>query len=91
MADRLRVIVCQRCGRGFVLTATYRDWLARRGAKMVEPVLCPTCFMKNGPLPKQRGKVKWFSSRKRYGFIVAGEGVIDGRATDHPRVMKAHG
>ena len=41
---------------------------------MVEPVLCPTCFMKNGPLPKQRGKVKWFSSRKRYGFIVAGEG-----------------
>jgi CspA family cold shock protein len=68
------MIVCQRCGRGFVLTTTYRNWLARRGAKMVVPVLCPTCFLKGGPLPKQQGKVKWFSERKHYGFIIAGEG-----------------
>lgn len=33
-----------------------------------------TCFLKNDPLPKQRGKVKWFNSRKRYGFITSGEG-----------------
>jgi CspA family cold shock protein len=30
--------------------------------------------MKVGPLPKQQGQVKWFDSRKRYGFIVAEEG-----------------
>jgi CspA family cold shock protein len=32
------------------------------------------CFLKTGPLPKQRGKVKWFSRRKCYGFIITEEG-----------------
>jgi len=74
MPEQLQMIVCQRCGRGFILTSTYRDLLARRGAKVVVPVLCPTCFMKAGPLPKQRGTVKWFNSRKHYGFIITEEG-----------------
>jgi len=74
MPDQLRAIVCQRCGRGFVLTTTYRDFLARWGTKVVVPVLCPTCFLKAGPMPKRSGKVKWFSSRKHYGFITTGEG-----------------
>jgi cold shock CspA family protein len=30
--------------------------------------------MKTGPWPKQQGQVKWFNSRKRYGFIAAEEG-----------------
>jgi CspA family cold shock protein len=30
--------------------------------------------MKVGPWPKQQGQVKWFNSRKRYGFIIAEEG-----------------
>jgi len=37
-------------------------------------VLCTTCFLKGGPLPKRRGKVKWFSPHKHYGFITTGEG-----------------
>jgi CspA family cold shock protein len=74
MSDQLQVLVCQRCGRGFVLTSTYLDLLARRGKKVLVPVLCPTCFMKKGPLPKQRGKVKWFNPHKHYGFITTGEG-----------------
>ena len=69
MRDELDVIVCQRCGRGFVLTATYRDFLVRWGRQVVVPVLCPTCFLGAGPLPKEEGKVKWFSPRKHYGFI----------------------
>jgi CspA family cold shock protein len=40
----------------------------------VEPVLCPNCFLKKGPLPKERGKVKWFNPHKHYGFIVTEEG-----------------
>ena len=56
------------------MTATYCDWLARRGIEVVVPVLCPTCFRKAGPLPKHHGRVKWFDPRKRYGFIVTGEG-----------------
>jgi CspA family cold shock protein len=27
-----------------------------------------------GPLPKQRGRVKWFDTRKHYGFIDAEQG-----------------
>ena len=75
MPERIQMIVCQRCGRGFILTANYCDLRARRGAEVVVPVLCPTCFLNKGPLPKMRGKVKWFDPRKGYGFIVAEEGM----------------
>ena len=71
MKDEIKVILCQRCGRGFVLTATYHDFLLRWGRQLVVPVLCPTCFLGTGPLPKEEGKVKWFSPRKHYGFIAA--------------------
>ena len=74
MSNQHQAAVCQRCGRGFMLTTTYRDLLGRRGAKVVTPVLCTTCFLKGGPLPKQRGRVKWFSPHKHYGFIVTGKG-----------------
>jgi CspA family cold shock protein len=73
MKDEIDVIVCQRCGRGFVLTATYHDFLLRWGRHVIVPVLCPTCFLATGPLPKQEGRVKWFSPRKHYGFITTGE------------------
>jgi len=78
MKDELDVLVCQRCGRGFVLTATYRDFLARWGRQLIVPVLCPTCFLGAGPLPKEEGRIKWFSPRKHYGFITieAGEDVF---------------
>jgi CspA family cold shock protein len=73
MWGELEVVVCRRCGRGFVLTATYREFLQRWGRELIVPVLCPTCFTKTGPLPKKRGEVKWFSSRKGYGFITVEE------------------
>jgi CspA family cold shock protein len=66
--------VCTHCGRGFILTPTYLDLLKRRGARVVVPVLCPTCFLVDGPLPKERGQVKWFNQGKRYGFITAESG-----------------
>lgn len=69
MQNQVQVIVCQRCGRGFVLTVTYRDFLARRERRVIAPVVCPSCFQREGPLPKEEGKVKWFSPRKHYGFI----------------------
>jgi CspA family cold shock protein len=74
MSEQASIVECQRCGCRFSLTPTYRDWLARRGVKVVRPMLCPTCFMKVGPLPKQRGIVKWFNPHRRCGFIVAEEG-----------------
>jgi cold shock protein len=74
MQNQLQLAVCQKCGRGFVLTDTYRRFLTRRGRRVIKPMLCPTCFRKIGPLPKQRGEVKWFSQRRHYGFIITGEG-----------------
>jgi CspA family cold shock protein len=74
MSNQAQSVTCQRCGSGFVLTTNYLDLLVRRNVKVVIPALCPTCFVRYGPLPKQRGRVKWFSSRKHYGFIVSEEG-----------------
>lgn len=74
MSRRLRSATCQQCGSGFVLTETYDDLLERRGARVVIPLLCPTCFLTAGPMPKQQGEVKWFNPSKHYGFIVSEEG-----------------
>jgi cold shock CspA family protein len=74
MSSPSKLIVCQRCGRGVILTKTYRDLLERKKAKVVDPVLCPTCFLADGPLSKQYGRVKWFNPHKHYGFIVADRG-----------------
>jgi len=69
MSDQVSVVVCERCGNSFILSANYRDWLARRGVKVIQPMLCMTCFMKVGPLPKQRGVVKWFNPNKHCDFL----------------------
>jgi cold shock CspA family protein len=74
MSEQMSVVECTRCGSSFILSENYCDWLARRGVKVIQPMLCPTCFMKVGPLPKQRGVVKWFNPGKHYGFIGVEEG-----------------
>ncbi len=74
MSSQSKAATCQRCGSGFIVTETHRDLLQRRQVKVLEPVLCPTCFLMRGAQPKQRGEVKWFNPGKRYGFIVDEEG-----------------
>ena len=69
-----QALTCQLCGSGFVPTATYFDLIQRWQVKVVVPLLCPTCFMTKGPLPKVRGRVKWFNSSKHYGFVVTEKG-----------------
>ena len=78
MSNQSKAAACQLCGSGFIVTETYRDLLQRRQVVVLEPVLCPTCFLMRGPLPKQRGEVKWFNPGKRYGFILgeAGEEIF---------------
>lgn len=74
MSEHLQSLTCQRCGAGFVLCATYLDMLERKGIKVALPPQCPSCFLTRGALPKVRGRVKWYSGNKHYGFIVADDG-----------------
>lgn len=74
MSGTTKAATCQQCGRGFILTSSYLDLLARRQVHVVVPVLCPTCFLTKGPLPKERGTVKWFNPKKHFGFIVSDMG-----------------
>ena len=78
MSSRMEAATCQRCGSGFIITDPQRNLLLRRQVNVIVPVLCPTCFLTHGPLPKQSGEVKWFNPGKRYGFIVdeAGEEIF---------------
>jgi cold shock CspA family protein len=70
MLNQGRIIACRRCGMGFLVTPTDLDSMRRWGARVVVPLLCLRCFRQQGPLPKERGTVKWFDPRRRYGFIV---------------------
>ncbi len=74
MSNQLESITCQRCGNGFALTTTYLDLIRRRGGRVIVPLLCPTCFLKAGPIPKKHGWIKWFDPHKRYGLIAFEEG-----------------
>lgn len=74
MSNSTQSVVCQRCGRGFVMTDAYLDFLQRRGVKVKVPMQCMACFLKGGPLLKELGAIKWFDTRKRYGFVATEEG-----------------
>jgi cold shock CspA family protein len=50
------------------------DFATRWGAREIVPPLCLRCFRQAGPLPKERGTIKWFDRRKRHGFIVSEQG-----------------
>jgi CspA family cold shock protein len=74
MSEIGKLLECQRCGRAFMLTADYISFLRKRGKREITPLLCLTCFWKNGQVPKEYGQVKWFNARKRYGFIETDQG-----------------
>jgi CspA family cold shock protein len=74
MSEQRQSAVCRRCGIGFLVTPSYLDHILCWGARESVPQLCARCFRRKGPLPKQRGTVKWFDRRKRYGFIIGEQG-----------------
>ena len=68
---------CENCGKQFVFTVEEQRRLDKLGLD-VEPTLCPDCREKKDLEPlesgEQRGVVKWYEPRKRYGFITMQSG-----------------
>jgi len=66
---------CDRCGVAFLWSAE------EQRADQPAPLHCPACRRLLPPAGRERGLVKWYNVRKRYGFIVR---------RDHPEIF-AHG
>ena len=81
---------CERCGISFLWTAeeqkaeqaqNHRQDKDNSSAKGTRPSHCPGCRYLLPAAGRERGLVKWYNRRKRYGFLVR---------RDHPEIF-AHG
>jgi cold shock protein len=60
---------CERCGISFLWSAEEQKE-ERKSATAQAPSHCPGCRLLLPPAGRERGLVKWYNQRKRYGFLV---------------------
>jgi CspA family cold shock protein len=70
-----KMLECRECGNQFIFTVREQREMAESGQPVSDPELCPNCRQKEGPTTmaaggRQRGRVKWFSRQRGYGFII---------------------
>ena len=65
------MIVCERCGVTFLWTVEDRR---KEGGGQKPPPLCLGCGFLLPAAERERGLVKWYNSRKKYGFISRSDG-----------------
>jgi cold shock protein len=60
------ILYCGRCGISFLWAQEEQRSAADGGA----PHYCSACRLLLPPAGRERGLVKWYNSRKQYGFLV---------------------
>jgi CspA family cold shock protein len=68
------MLYCERCGISFLWTVEEQKQCERAGETNRAPHLCPGCRHLLPEAVRERGLVKWFNTRKNYGFIVRRNG-----------------
>jgi len=62
------ILYCERCGISFLWSM--EEQADAQSENAGRPLLCPGCRHSLPPADRERGLVKWWSVRKKYGFIV---------------------
>jgi CspA family cold shock protein len=76
-----QICYCDRCGISFLWSTEEQHAQAQVGATLSTPTHCAGCRQLLPAAGRERGLVKWYNFRKRYGFLVRKE---------HPEIF-AHG
>ena len=66
------MLYCERCGVSFLWTAEEQHQDAEPGN--VKPDHCPGCRLLLADSGRERGLVKWYNERKKYGFVTRTSG-----------------
>lgn len=69
-----KMLRCGQCGTEFIFTVDEQRRMAEAGQEVVEPTRCPVCRSEEKVTVRQLGRVKWFDSRRGYGFIIRENG-----------------
>ncbi len=76
-----QICYCDRCGISFLWSAEEQRTQTRIDGSPNAPTHCAGCRQLLPAVGRERGLVKWYNFRKRYGFLVR---------KDHPEIF-AHG
>jgi CspA family cold shock protein len=66
--DQIRY--CERCGISFLWSTEEQKSERAQEQASVPPSHCPGCRLLLPTAGRERGLVKWYNHRKRYGFLV---------------------
>jgi cold shock protein len=63
------ILFCERCGISFLWSSEEQTPAAEAGVRRPQPHVCPGCRYLLPAPQRERGLVKFFNNRKRFGFI----------------------